>query len=121
MPSAWATWLDSATNATLSFSNLSATNAGFYTVEVTGACNTVTNSAMLLVREITTASALTSAVRCTGEGVTFETTVSGTGPFGIVWRRNGVVLPAETGGSVDRQFTAAGQVCIIDIPVPTRA
>ena len=31
------------------------------------------------------------------------------------------VLPAETGGSVDRQFTAAGQVCIIDIPVPTRA
>lgn len=30
------------------------------------------------------------------------------------------VLPAETGGSVERVFTADGMVCTVDIPVPTR-
>jgi len=89
--------IDGATNASLNLLALSTTNAGLYTVEVFGACNAVTNSAVLLVREITTASALTNAVRCAGESVTIETTVGGTGPFVIVWRRDGVGLPGETG------------------------
>jgi PAS domain S-box-containing protein len=60
------------------------------------------------------------------------------GALRLVWRETGVtrtaaptrkgfgstiidrVLPAETGGSVDRQFTRTGLVCIIEIPVPTQ-
>jgi hypothetical protein len=79
------------TTSSLSIASAASGDAGTYTVEVTGSCNSVTNSATLTVNTPTTASALTSATNCPGENVTFATVASGTGPFSYVWKKDGVV------------------------------
>ena len=92
--------IDGATNATFTIPGATATNAGTYSVEVSGACNTITNSATLTLKEPVTADPLTNATRCTGEAVTFSTVAHGTGPFTFVWRKNSVALPSVTNASL---------------------
>ena len=87
------------TNASVTLTNLSPVNAGTYSVEVSGTCRSVTNSASLVVNTNTTASALTNQTRCAGVTATFTTTASGTGPFSYVWRKNGNLL-SETSGTL---------------------
>ena len=65
-----------ATNITLELVNLATTDAGVYTVEISGACNTASASATLNVSTQPNATALTNQTRCTTENVTFSTTVS---------------------------------------------
>lgn len=88
------------TNSSLNIASVATNSAGIYTVEVFGACDSVTNSAVLTVREPTTATPLTDAARCTGDAVTFSTTASGAGPFTFVWRRNGILIPGETNSTL---------------------
>ena len=92
--------LEGETNATLSFVAITTNNAGLYTVEVFGACNAVTNSAALSVRELTSSSPLADAVVCEGATATFTTTPSGTGPFNYLWRRDGMLLVEATSGTL---------------------
>ena len=72
--------------------NVSSTNAGTYTVIVTGDCSSVTNSATLTVYPVTTATGPVSLTNCPGTTATFSTTPSGTGPFKYAWKFNGVTL-----------------------------
>ncbi len=84
----------------LSISSVGPTNAGNYSVEVYGSCNSVTNTATLTVSTNTTATALTSLTLCPGSPAMFTTTASGTGPFSYVWRFNGGQLTGQTTNSL---------------------
>ena len=88
--------LDGQTDSQLTLSNVSASSAGRYCVEVTGPCNSVTNCANLTVFSNTTATALANLTRCVGDGAVFSTTASGAGPFRYRWLKNGVEISAQT-------------------------
>ncbi len=93
----------------ITLNNVTAANAGTYSVHVTGICNSVDKSATLIVNENTAATALTDIVLCPGQAMTFATVVSGTGPFGFVWKKDGVVLDGQTTNSFN-----IGPVAAID-------
>ena len=92
--------LPNETNATLLLNTVATNDAGVYAVEVTGACNSVTNNATLVVDELTTATALVDATVCAGSLATFAPVVQGTGPFAFVWRKDGVVIEGATNDSL---------------------
>ncbi|HTD68189.1 MAG TPA: hypothetical protein VK846_16815, partial [Candidatus Limnocylindria bacterium] len=92
--------LASEATSTLNLTNVSTNDAGVYTLEVSGACGQVTNSALLTVRELTTAAPLADAVVCVGNPVSFSTVPAGTGPFTFVWRKDGVALDGETNATL---------------------
>ena len=93
------TLISGATTNSLSFTNLTFADTGTYAVEVTGFCRSATNSATLTVNTNTAATALTNATKCTGESFALSTTVSGTGPFTFVWRKDGTEIPGATSNS----------------------
>ncbi|MBC8086842.1 MAG: VWA domain-containing protein [Phycisphaerae bacterium] len=92
--------IEGATNSSLTISNAAVADSATYAVEITGQCNSVTNSTVLTVRALTTATPMESTTRCVGESVSFSTIASGTGPFTFVWRKEGVVMPGETNSSL---------------------
>src|SRR5439155_26957957 len=59
--------LDGKTNSSLTLSGITAGSAGTYSVEVTGACNSITNCAGLTVNIPTSAEALVSQTDCAGD------------------------------------------------------
>lgn len=85
-----------ATNSSYSIPSATGTDTGTYCVEVTGACNTVTNCATLTVNGPTTATGPSSLTNCPGTSATFTTAASGTGPFSYRWKRNGIVISGAT-------------------------
>ncbi|MEO6182927.1 MAG: hypothetical protein ABIP71_07515, partial [Verrucomicrobiota bacterium] len=87
-------------NSILTLTNLSTTNAGTYSVEVSGACRSATNSATLTINTAITASALTNQTACVGLNATFNTAVSGTGPYTFVWKKGGSLLAGQTTNSL---------------------
>ncbi len=109
--------VDGANSAALMLTNLSLTNAGVYSVEITGACNSVTNSTTLLVRVLTTATPLTDATRCSNESVTFSTTAGGSAPLTFVWRQNGVELPGEISATLTRTNLATNDAGVYSVEV----
>src|SRR5439155_59215 len=88
--------LSGQTGNSLTFSSITASSAGTYSVRVVGACNTFTNLASLTVNVPTTADALVSQTNCPGDTVTFSTVAHGTGPFTYLWRKEGKLLPGGT-------------------------
>lgn len=82
--------------SSLNFASVAVTNAGTYTVEVTGACNKATNSATLAVGGSVTATALTNQTVCSCQAATFTTSASGNGPFSFVWKKAGAVIPNQS-------------------------
>ncbi|MEJ8840741.1 hypothetical protein WG954_00005, partial [Lacibacter sp. H375] len=70
-----------ATTNSYNIPSVAAGDAGTYSVEVTGACNTSTESATLEVKTATSTTDLTPLNLCPGASATFTTTASGTGPF----------------------------------------
>ena len=88
------------TTATLTLAGVTLGDAASYSVEVAGACNSVTNSATLTVNSLTTASALSPQTICPGANVTFSTTAGGTGPFSYVWRKGGGAALGSTSNSL---------------------
>ena len=89
------TLLSFATNSVLQLTNVSPADTGVYSVEITGACNTATNSGTLTVSTQPTATPMTNQTRCTTDNVTFSTVVGGIGPFTFVWRKGSTVIPGE--------------------------
>ena len=88
------------TNATLFIASVTASNAGLYTVEVSGVCGNATNRATLTVNEFASATALLDASYCPGDTAAFTTTASGTGPFRYAWRKDALLLAGETNASL---------------------
>ena len=92
--------LQGSTSNSLSVASVASSDAGLYTVEVTGTCTSVTNSATLTVNTNTAATSLTDLMLCPGQTATFSTVASGTGLFGYVWKKDGVVIVGETTNSL---------------------
>ena len=97
-----------ATTNSYSIASAANTDAGTYTVEVTGFCTTVTNNATLTVLTNTTASALNSLTNCPCTTATFSTLASGTGPFSYFWRKNGTLVGGATTNSFSIASVATG-------------
>ena len=93
----------------LTLTNVTAADGGAYCVEVTGACGSASSCAMLTVGTNTAATALASQVKCPGETATFSTVASGTGPFTYVWKKDGIILPGESGSSLTVASVSAAQ------------
>jgi hypothetical protein len=88
------------TSSSLTLNSVTTSQAGVYTVIVSGACNSITNSATLTVDTPVTATPLSNLVRCQGDDAAFSTVASGTGPFNYIWLKNGGVIPGQTGNSL---------------------
>ena len=88
------------TGSSLTLNNVTAGQAGVYTVIVSGVCGSVTNSATLTVNVPVTATALTNLVCCQGDNATFSTVASGTGPFNYVWLKNGNSISGQNDSSL---------------------
>jgi hypothetical protein len=73
---------------------------GTYSVQVSGACNSVTNSATLSVSVPVSADALVSQTNCAGAAAGFSTVAHGTGPFGYQWFKDGNALSNQTNSSI---------------------
>ncbi|HMJ89011.1 MAG TPA: VWA domain-containing protein, partial [Candidatus Acidoferrum sp.] len=89
------------TNSSLVLPNVTAASAGTYAVVITGTSGSaVTNSAMLTVNTLVTATPLGNAVRSVGSVVIFSTTASGSSPITYQWRKNGTTLVGKTSSSL---------------------
>jgi gliding motility-associated-like protein len=81
---------------TLNINNITAANAGNYTVTITNECGTVTSSTAVLT--VNTAPVITlqpiAVTECAGSTVTFTADASGES-MGVIWRRNGIPIPGE--------------------------
>ncbi len=84
------------TASSLILSSATAADAGTYAVQVTGACNSTTQSAVLTVHALTTAEPLVSQTVCPGAALSLLTTAQGTGPFTYKWIKDGKPLPGGT-------------------------
>ncbi|HWN96154.1 MAG TPA: immunoglobulin domain-containing protein, partial [Methylomirabilota bacterium] len=80
----------------LALFNVSGADAGVYTAEVSGPCDTVTNSATLSITVPVSATGPSGQTHCPGETAIFSTTPQGTGPFVFAWRKDGALLAAQT-------------------------
>jgi hypothetical protein len=78
-----------------SIPSVQASDAGTYSVVVTGACGSVENAAALTVETAVGATTPNSQVVCPGAGASFSTTASGTGPFSFQWKKDGAPLSGE--------------------------
>jgi hypothetical protein len=89
------------TNSSLSFGNVSATNAGTYSVVVGDACSDLlTNSASLVVNlPMVVNFAPTNVTYCAGSHATFSIGATGTG-LSYQWSHGGTVLAAQTNSSL---------------------
>ncbi|MCE9593411.1 MAG: immunoglobulin domain-containing protein [Planctomycetes bacterium] len=92
--------LAGATASTLTLANVQASDAGTYSVLVTGSCGSTEPSATLSVPTPVSASEPSDEIACAGETVSFSTTPSGDGPFTYQWKKNGVALPGETASTL---------------------
>jgi hypothetical protein len=88
--------LASQTTNSLTIPSSVPTNAGTYSLVVSGACGSVTNSGSLTVNVPTSASALADVTECVGGIAIFNVTASGTGPFAYVWFKDGTLLAGQT-------------------------
>ena len=75
--------------STLSISNAQLSDAGTYTVEATGSCNTASQSATLTVNANTHTTDPADQTVCQGTDAHFSTVASGTGPFNYAWTLDG--------------------------------
>jgi uncharacterized repeat protein (TIGR01451 family) len=101
--------LPGATLNSLTVTNVGAADAGAYCVQVTGFCGATNSCAMLSIRTNTAATALLNQTNCPGDTVTFTTIPSGSGPFTFVWRKDGALLPGNTGSSLTLSSLTAAQ------------
>src|SRR4029077_7118172 len=92
--------LNGQTGASLTLNSISANDAGTYSVIVSGACGSVTNSATLTVNSMVSAPHRASLTNCPGTMSLFNTTASGTGPFSYEWQKNGSTIGSQTGSSL---------------------
>src|SRR5207247_465116 len=92
--------LSGQTNSALTLNSITSTNAGAYSVVVSGACGSVSNSATLTVAANVDTTALTNQTNCPGTTAIFSTTPSGTGPFTYAWWKDGFLLGGQTNNTL---------------------
>src|SRR5439155_26307122 len=105
------------TNNSLALPSVASTNAGSYSVTVSGACGSVTNSATLTVLSNVSATQLIGLTNCPGTTVTFSTTPSGSGPFTRVWRKDGNVLSSQTNNTLTLLSVTSASAGIYSVTV----
>jgi uncharacterized repeat protein (TIGR01451 family) len=88
------------TNSSLIVTNVTAGDAGSYSVEISCPSYAVTKVGTLSVNNRTTATPLSGSTNCPGTTAIFSTVPGGSGPFVFVWRRNGTMLPGQTNSSL---------------------
>jgi len=88
-----------ATSSSYTINSVATGDAGTYTVNTTGACNTASQSATLAVNESVGATDPTAVTSCIGGVANFSTTASGTGPFTYQWQKDGVDIPGANASS----------------------
>jgi hypothetical protein len=88
-------------SSTLSIPNAQSANAGIYTVDVTGACGTVTSStALLTVNPLTAITTQpVSTAGCQGQSSSFTVVAAGTSPLTYQWKFGGVNISGATAAS----------------------
>ena len=89
------------TGSSLVLANVSAEDAGAYSVMVSGVCgNAVTNSASLVVNQnVVVAGVPVSVTNCPGTSASFNVNATGTG-VGYQWYKGANLLPGQTGNSL---------------------
>ncbi|MBI5434333.1 MAG: hypothetical protein HZA52_15980, partial [Planctomycetes bacterium] len=92
--------LSGETASSLSLSNVQASDAGSYSVLVTGACGTLEPAATLTVPTPVSATEPVDGIACAGESVVFSTVASGDGPFSFQWKKDGIALPGEVASTL---------------------
>src|ERR1700757_2198689 len=92
--------LSGQTSSSLSLNNVSATDAGTYSVVVSGVCGSpVTNSAGLNVNQnVAVSSGPVSVTNCAGSSASFSVSASGTS-ISYQWYKGGSALSGQTGSS----------------------
>ena len=94
------TTLTGQTNDTLVLPNLATGDAGTYRVRLTGATNSITNSATLTVNSPFTLMPMTNLLRFAGSIAIFNSTATGGGSVTYSWLRDGVLIPGETSSTL---------------------
>ncbi len=102
------TTLNGQTNSTLVLPNLVTGDAGTYRVRLTGATNSITNSATLTVSTPFTVMPMTNLLRFVGSIAIFNSTATGGGSATYSWLRNGIPIPDETGSKLVLSNLTAG-------------
>jgi uncharacterized repeat protein (TIGR01451 family) len=98
------------TSSTLSIASVTSADAGTYSVEVTGFCNSVTNSATLTVAAPPTIAAQPqNQTTPMGNSATFSVTANGVGPITYQWRLNGADISGATASSLTVQNVTLAQ------------
>ncbi len=92
-------------------------DAGVYSVEVTGACGSVTNSAALTVSTVASATGPSPATVCAGQTASFTVTAEGTGPFTYVWRKAGGAALASTTSTLSLPAATVGDAGTYEVEV----
>src|SRR5207249_3034689 len=89
------------TGSSLTRNNVSAADAGTYSVVVSGVCgNPITNSANLTVNQsVAVSSGPVSLIRCSGTSASFSVSATGTG-LSYQWYKFGSVLAGQTNSSL---------------------
>jgi RHS repeat-associated protein len=104
------------TNSSLAVTNVTVANSGTYSVAVSAACGTITNSAVLRTLSIVTQPA-TQAITY-GQTATFSVTAAGYNSPTYQWRLNGVNIPGATANSYTVvQATVAQSGSVYDVVV----
>jgi hypothetical protein len=82
--------------STLTISSVQVGDTDTYTVEATGSCSTVTQTASLIVNQATATTDPADQAVCKGATANFSTTASGTGPFHYAWTLDGIPFNGDS-------------------------
>src|SRR5512142_3127788 len=104
------------TGSSLVLANVSAADAGTYSVMVSGVCRSaVTNSATLTVNQnVVVATAPISLTNCPGTTASFSVNATGTG-LSYQWFKGGNTLPGQTGSSLVLANVSAAQAATYSV------
>ena len=105
------------TTNSFGLTNLVFSDAGLYSVEISGACNMVTNSASLIMNTNLAITSLSSLFVCPSNSATFSTVASGTGPISYVWRKDGTLIPLQTNSSLSFASVMASNAATYTVEV----
>ena len=106
------------TGSSLVLANVSTSDAGTYTVVVSGTCgNAVTNSASLTVNQnVVVSSAPVSVTNCPGGSASFSVSATGTG-LSYQWYKGGNALAGQTSSSLDLNNVSASDAGTYSVTV----
>src|SRR5207245_5619683 len=100
------------TNSSLTLNNVSGSDAGTYSVVVSGVCgNPVTNNASLTINQnVSVSSGPVSLTNCPGTSASFSVSAAGTG-LSYQWYKDGNALSGQTTNSLTLHSVSATKAC----------